>query len=257
MPVTVLGVQIQDKQSTVNYTPQQDAGIRTFRIFESTNQVGGAVNPVVMMDEKLRWQQAEFNKDIVNAVDNAGYRDFGQGGAKKTGQKGINASQWDTLKGTDYKNTEMIGVMLAKLTSGTDVTWVVSASPNMLWVSGKQEQDKKGTAGKKGKDIDEEDEKKPKSPPGTYEDHLSSATKKGKGNEGGQIHFEQFMAAQLLALLNHIQSIAKTTKKAFDPKKVSIDADLYLSGKNLLCPGCVGTWKSLGEKVAKADYRSL
>jgi hypothetical protein len=277
MPITVLGRQIPDKASRITYRPLKKTGFRIFRILNSTNTIGGAVTPVLMVDEDVAWSPADVNKGIVDAVSNAGYRDFAQNGRALTGQKGINPTVWETLTPTAYEDTEMIGVMLAKLDyPNVPTTWVVSAAPNMIWISGKTEgsgkkessggkpkSGKKGSSGKKPQ-VDEEDEKAPKQvnedeedekgPVGVYGNHLSEATRRGQANEGGSIHFELFMIAQLAALLDRIY---ECDKKNFDVKKVSADLDLYLSGKNVICKGCAGALATFGKTLQALKFRPL
>jgi hypothetical protein len=147
------------------------------------------------------------------------------------GAAGINNTQWGIIRGVDYRNAEMIGAMMARITytaNGSSVTdFVVSAAPNILY--------KTSTA--------------------SYSTHSSGP----QGNDGTQVHSEMVMAAQLEALLTAVQATPEPipgstrTRPALSGGQLNIDVDLFIE-KGTMCAGCTGTWDTFFDTYA-GQYR--
>ena len=218
MPIGILGAQ-RNIPNNLSYTPKDGCGARTFALSRAGTALNQSkVKPLILCDTDF-WPDANY-PEIIEAIAESISRDWTspqQAGTKLTGSQGIAAEAWTALRGRKYRNTEMIGIMLAKLAHGTATDYVVSAAPNILYKSSNK----------------------------TYLDHTAG------DNPGTQIHSEMSMGAQLAALITALKGC-----RGFVATGLSIDADLFIE-KGSMCDGCLGTWTRLIQPFAGSQYRSV
>jgi len=226
MAIGILG-EVRNIQNVLSYIPKEDCGARSFTLVRSNKVLGQSkVKPLLMCDLNF-WAQ-DIYELMVQSIANAVTRDWTspqQAGTKVKGGQGINSDDWTTYRGDDYKNTVMIGMMIAKLTYGVAVgktnaptDYLVSAAPNVLYNSKKK----------------------------SYLDHIPKGD-----NDGTQIHSEMSMAAQLKALF-----VALGNSRNFVVTDLKCDADIFIE-KGSMCDGCLGTWTQLAKSYPGVIYRSV
>jgi hypothetical protein len=185
------------------------------------------VKPIVMRDTGF-WT-GDYSA-IISAVAATGSRNWTTpqtGGDKVTsGVLGITSEDWTDIRGPKYRNTEMIGAMVAKLSYGEATDYIVSAAPNLLYASNTSE----------------------------YKDHTAG------DNKGTQIHSEMIMGEQLTALVKAMQATPETplgagrARPGLSHGTLTIDADMFIE-KGSMCDACRGTWNKLIQAYAGSTYR--
>ena len=227
MPIGILR-EVRNIGPNLTYTPKEGCGARTITLSRAgaDNALGQSqMRPLVMCDTDF-WPDATY-PEIIEAIAESVARDWTtpqQAGTKKTGSQGIKPTVWSDLRGRKYRNTEMIGMMLTKLTYGTatgagapPTDCIVSAAPNVLYNSTTKK----------------------------YLDHTAG------DNPGTQIHAEMSMGAQLKALIEALKGC-----RGFLATKLKIDADLFIE-KGSMCDGCRGTWTTLIGPYPGSEFRSI
>jgi hypothetical protein len=222
MPIGILGE--GRNFTTLNYTPKEGCTARTINLVRSDTALGQSKAKPLLLCDLGYWGQDTYEL-MVATVASALTRDWTSpyvAGNKRKGGQGITGKTWGDYRGDDYKDTVMIGIMLAKLTYGDAVgttrpptDYIVSAAPNVLFKSG-------------------------------YKNHPVRGD-----NDGTQIHFETSMAAQVKALI-----LGLGNTRGFLASKLKCDTDLFIE-KGSMCDACLGTWDKLKESYAGVEYRSI
>lgn len=223
MPIGILR-EVRNIRTTLSYVPKEGCTARSYNLVRSDTALGQSkAKPLLMCDLDF-WAQDVFEQ-MVQTVANAVTRDWTtpqNAGNRRQGGQGITSQVWDGYRGNKYRNTVMIGIMLAKLQYGIaqgntlpPIDFVLSAGPNILFKDG-------------------------------YKDHPVQGD-----NKGTQIHFEMSMAAQLGALIEALRGTPR-----FNVGQLTGDVDLFIE-KGSMCDGCIGTWDTFKGKYAGFTYRSI
>ncbi len=231
-----------NESANFDYTPE-GGGARRMSVSRSTVS-GPSGSPLVLSDDEFTWDQNFVTKTLFAASESAA----------------LNPTNWQTIRGTEYRNTLVVGVMLAKLKyerrqeldslgrevkiPGSYVDYVVSFAPNQLYDSRLQR----------------------------WSNHVGTST----SNAGGQVHAEIFLAGLLGAFLDQLKGGTEQYTRAEGVKWVKEDYAALSAGfltfdghisihsgsvAQVMCPACTGTWttftknysyeKKVGDKVQK------
>jgi len=228
-------------QGVIVYKPDAKAPQRELMVWRPEIQGGPTPSPIVVADGGVT-----FDHDFVSGVlVGADFRVWPDGTRKEREVRGIDKTDWGTIRGVNYRGNLVVGVMLAKLI--------------YHW----------------GDHLKDNPKDAPVLAPGNFTDYVVSFAAnlnyhKGRWEnhnqikqDGSQTHAEIFLAKSLEAFITALKGCTEKypqpqgfkyekDRKAFSAGKLNFDADVSIDRaskdiENQMCEACANTWKGLAQ----------